>query len=47
VRNVYINQVQGHTPVIPALRRLRQEDLEFKVSLGYAGRHCLRKKKFK
>jgi hypothetical protein len=24
-------------PVIPALRRLRQEDLEFQANLGYKG----------
>jgi hypothetical protein len=27
--------VWWYTPVIPALRRLRQEDLEFEASLGY------------
>jgi hypothetical protein len=27
--------------VILALRRLRQEDCEFEVSLGYTVRHCL------
>jgi hypothetical protein len=31
--------------VIPALERLRQEDSEFKDSLGYQVRHCLKKKK--
>jgi hypothetical protein len=33
-------------PIIPAHRGLRQEDQEFKVSLGYIVRHCLQKKKF-
>jgi hypothetical protein len=31
--------------VIPALRRLRQEDLKFKASLGYIARSCLKNKK--
>jgi hypothetical protein len=29
--------------VIPALRRQRQEDLEFKASLGWKVRLCLKK----
>jgi hypothetical protein len=33
-------------PVIPALRRLRQEDLEFKVSLSYIVRICLKVNKY-
>jgi hypothetical protein len=34
-------------PVIPALRRLGQEDLKFKASLGYIERPRLKKKKKK
>jgi hypothetical protein len=33
-----------HTPVIPAIKRLRQEDLKFKANLSYIGRPCLKKK---
>jgi hypothetical protein len=32
-------------PVIPALRRQKQEDLEFEDSSGDIARHCLQKKK--
>jgi hypothetical protein len=32
-------------PVITALRRLRQEEHEFKSSLGYLARSCLKKQK--
>jgi hypothetical protein len=32
-------------PVIPALRRLRQEDQKFEASLNYKVRPCLKKKK--
>jgi hypothetical protein len=38
------------TPIIPALRRLRKEDHEFKASwllVGYTVRPCLKKKKQK
>jgi hypothetical protein len=37
--------VWRHKPVIPELRRLRQEDLEFKINLSYIRRSCLKKKK--
>jgi hypothetical protein len=33
-------------PVIPALERLRQEDLKFEASLGYTVK-CLKKRKKK
>jgi hypothetical protein len=39
------SQAQWGTPVIPALERLRQEDLKFKSSLGCLVRPCLKKKK--
>jgi hypothetical protein len=41
------SQVWWNMPVIPAFRRLRQEDHKFKVSLSYITRHCLTKKKRK
>jgi hypothetical protein len=37
--------VQWHTPVIPALRRLRPEDCEFKVSTTYISRPYIQKEK--
>jgi hypothetical protein len=30
-----MSQAQWHKPVIPALRRLRQEDCELEATLGY------------
>jgi hypothetical protein len=32
-----------HTPTIPAVRRLRQEDYKFKVSQNYIATPCLKK----
>jgi hypothetical protein len=34
-----------YIPVIPALRRLRQEDYEYEASLNYIAKFCLKKKK--
>jgi hypothetical protein len=35
------------TTVIPALRRLRQKDLEFQASFGYITKSCLKRRKKK
>jgi hypothetical protein len=43
-KNTWRNQVWWCTPVIPALRRLRQEDHELKASLNYIMSFCLKKK---
>jgi hypothetical protein len=42
-----LSRVWGCRPVILALRKLRQENHKFKVSLGYVVRSCLKKKKDK
>jgi hypothetical protein len=39
------SQAWWRTPVIPAPRRLRQENQEFHASLGYFARACLKKPK--
>jgi hypothetical protein len=39
------SQVLWFTPVILALRSLRQEDSEFEASRGYAAKSCLNKPK--
>jgi hypothetical protein len=39
------SQLWWYTPVIPALRRLKQEDYKFKASLGLTLRSYLKKKK--
>jgi hypothetical protein len=38
-----IQQVWWGTSIIPAVRRLRPEDCEFKVGLGYIARVCQKK----
>jgi hypothetical protein len=36
-----------YKPIIPALKRLRQQDCGFQVSLGYIVRPCLKKERKK
>jgi hypothetical protein len=37
--------IAGHLSIIPALMKVRQEDLKLKVILGYTDRPCLKKQK--
>lgn len=39
------NRLQWYRPVIPVFRKLRQEECEFKDSLGYLERASLKKQK--
>jgi hypothetical protein len=39
-----MSQAWWHIPVIPVLKRLRQEDHEFETSLSYTDRLCLKNK---
>jgi hypothetical protein len=41
----YWHWLWWHTPVILALGRLRMEDPQFKASLSYIAKSCLKKKK--
>jgi hypothetical protein len=42
-----VSQASWHIPVILAFRGLRQEDLEFEVSLDYMLKPCLKQNKTK
>jgi hypothetical protein len=46
-RHTDASKAQCCTPAALALRRLREEDHNFKASLGYIPRHCLKKTKEK
>jgi hypothetical protein len=39
---IIFNYAWWCTHIIPAFRRLKQEDLEFEANLSYIVRHCLR-----
>jgi hypothetical protein len=41
----FLSNAGWHKPVIPAIRKLRQEDPKFKTNLGYILRLCLKRKK--
>jgi hypothetical protein len=41
---VVLHAYNPSTPVIPALKKLRQENYEFKASLGYIARACFKNK---
>jgi hypothetical protein len=43
IKYVGLSKVWRYTPVILALRRLRQEDDKLSASLGYLRRPCLNK----
>jgi hypothetical protein len=40
-KEMTVSEAWWYTPVIPALRRLRQKDHKFKASLDYTIRPCL------
>jgi hypothetical protein len=42
-QDAWDDQAWWYSPIIPALRRLRQENLKFKTRLGYIGRPCHKK----
>jgi hypothetical protein len=42
-KKVSMSRVWWHTPIMPALQRVRQEDAQLQASLGHAVRLCLKK----